>query len=916
MTYQPKSYRKFLATSVAAAMVATVAAPMVLADFEDVAAAPMLLADFEDVAAGSYYSDAVDYLVEKGVLEGFPDGTFQPNTGVTRAQAAKILVEALGLEVSATVELGFTDTKDDVWYSGYVAALVEAGIVQGNPDGTFAPGATITRAELAKMVVVAYGLMQDDNVEIPFTDTVNGAWYEDYVNTLYSLGVVNGVTLTAFGPGETVSRAQSAVFVHRTEVEAVRLDVEKTVIEVSSVMAIGVKTVEVKFNGAVDTEKATVQIKKGAAIYSTDVKWNEAKDTATVTTVIALPAADYSAVVTGLTADALKFDFTVGAEVETTVSVTSVTVDDSDVASQVAFVVENQYGEDMEVVASTPGLTVSAFNVTQNATVTVSKPADQYFTIDTLTEADEFKVGDEIRFTTTYKGITTQAKVIVADPSSSAAIEFGDIVLAEDDTKLNVADGTVKLNYTLLDQYGKATDLSAIGATALPTTLNGVQFISSDTSVISHIAVVNDADGNGEIVLTVAGDGTAVITAVVNESGAVVKTTITVEENSAPDAVAIAAPTMLVASQDEAFNLGLTVTDQYGSVLTSAAGLTATMKDNGSIDNNAVLSLNDTDDVTTLNVDLSGLADGDVDETETVTIEITNDVTGDVVGTVSFDIEPEAIAQEVKAAKFAKVFEDTATFSVTADDLTVVDQYGRSFEGVITVTSSAAGVLSVANNVDLTANSVGNATLTVDVDGVTLDVAVKVIASSDVKSYTLSDLGTLYADPNADTSDASSTLYEAAVTLNGVDANGKTVVLDFNAPDVITTSNASVAAVSGTNVFGVSEGTATISAWKDGVIVASKTVTVSEAKPAATSIEFTASTITAAAGDVNLNTIIDVLDQYDVEITSTTALFFSGGSEVAATGVVTDADDAVDVVETITVITSNGLSVTNGVTIN
>jgi hypothetical protein len=242
MSYQPKSYRKFLATSLAAAMVATVAAPIASTTVEAADA------EFADVVVGSYYSDAVDYLVGKGVLEGFPNGTFQPNAGVTRAQAAKILVETLDLEVPTTVNLAFTDTKNDVWYSGYVAALVAAGIVQGNPDGTFAPNATVTRAELAKMVVEAYELEQDADVEIPFTDTAKGIWYEGYVNTLYSLGIVNGMTATTFGPGSTVTRGQAAVFVHRTEVESVRLEVPTLELAVASVMVTNGTTLQV--NGA------------------------------------------------------------------------------------------------------------------------------------------------------------------------------------------------------------------------------------------------------------------------------------------------------------------------------------------------------------------------------------------------------------------------------------------------------------------------------------------------------------------------------------------------------------------------------------------------------------------------------------------------------------------------------------------
>lgn len=672
--------------------------------------------------------------------------------------------------------------------------------------------------------------------------------------------------------------------------------------------AIGVKTVEVKFNGPVDTTKATVQIKKGAAIYSTDVKWNEAKDTATVSTVIALPAADYTAVVTGLTEEPLKYDFTVDAEVETTVAVSSLTLDDATPASQVAFVVSNQYGEDMKVLANDPGLTVSAFNVTKNTPVTVVEPANQYFTIDTNTNADAFKVGDEIRFTVTYKGITTQAKVLVADPSSAAAIELGDIVLGKDDTKLNVADGTVKLNYTLLDQYGKATDLSAVGATALPTTLNGVQFISSNTNVISHIAVVNDADGNGEIVLTVAGAGTAVITTVVNSSGAVAKTTITVEENSAADAVVIAAPTMLVASQDDAFNLDLTVTDQYGDLLDSVSGLAASIDLAG-----ATVGLSDLNDKTKLNVNLTSVLDATVNATTEAKVTIVDDVDGDgvvdagetVLGTLKFDVEPEADVQQVASASFAKVLELGASLTVDNDDLKVLDQYGREIEGTISIESSAEAVVgdgtAGAGGTDtLTAASVGASTLTVNVDGKTLAVPVKVIGSADIKNYTINSIDTLYASAGSDA-------YDVAVAISGVDADGKTVELAATAPDFITSSNTAVADVdaTGLKVDGVSEGTATITAWKNGAVIASTTVTVSEVPSVATTVEIAADALTTDT----LVDIVTVKDQYGVAIPNNGYYFVD---DVAAVGTASLTAGT----HTVKYVTKNGIVKTVTVTVS
>lgn len=218
MSYQPKSYRKFLATSVAAAMVATVAAPLAPSTVE-------AANDFSDVQANDWFAKNVDYLVDREVVEGFPDGTFKPQEGVTRAQASIMLVRALGLTEVANPNLSFPDTKNDAWYAGAVAALVDAGIVEGHANGTFTPNATISRAALSKMVVEAYELTADASVSVEFTDTVNGAWYENYVNTLASLGIVVGQTATTFAPNATVTRAEAAAFVHRTEVEEVRMDV-------------------------------------------------------------------------------------------------------------------------------------------------------------------------------------------------------------------------------------------------------------------------------------------------------------------------------------------------------------------------------------------------------------------------------------------------------------------------------------------------------------------------------------------------------------------------------------------------------------------------------------------------------------------------------------------------------------------
>jgi membrane-associated protease RseP (regulator of RpoE activity) len=179
---------------------------------------------------------------------------------------------------------------------------------------------------------------------------------------------------------------------------------------IASVSATGTKTVKVTFGKAVDTTKAVLNIKKGAAIYGSTVAWNDAKDTATLTTVVNLPAADYTVDVTGLTTTALTKAFTVAAEAATKVEIVSTTVALID-SSTIAFKVSNQYGEDMKINGTVPGVVVSAYNTTQKRVEALTNlTADNKLTLSaTFASITPAKLGDVIRITVTYAGLTAQS---------------------------------------------------------------------------------------------------------------------------------------------------------------------------------------------------------------------------------------------------------------------------------------------------------------------------------------------------------------------------------------------------------------------------------------------------------------------------------------------------------------------------
>ena len=111
---------------------------------------------FPDVA-GTKYEDAVTSLNKNGVINGFPDGTFRPQSYVTRAELCKLLVEALDLKQYGNPISSFLDVNYSDWYYEYVKAAVDNGIIIGYNDGTFRPNNNVSYSEMITMLIRAMG---------------------------------------------------------------------------------------------------------------------------------------------------------------------------------------------------------------------------------------------------------------------------------------------------------------------------------------------------------------------------------------------------------------------------------------------------------------------------------------------------------------------------------------------------------------------------------------------------------------------------------------------------------------------------------------------------------------------------------------------------------------------------------------
>lgn len=222
-----KSFLSALSLSLAAGAI-VVAAP---------ASADAAVTSFKDVGTNSQHHDAIMSLASRGIIHGYGDGTFRPGEKMTRSQAAKIIAMSLGLNTTNVKDPGFKDINKNQWHYRYVAALANAGYINGLKDGTFRPDAPMTRAEISKILDMGYKLPLEAKTENPFVDVSNSAWYLGHILKLVENKVTKGTTANTFHPDAHVTREQIASFVVRSEnYEKVAQIVDETKAKIRSVV--------------------------------------------------------------------------------------------------------------------------------------------------------------------------------------------------------------------------------------------------------------------------------------------------------------------------------------------------------------------------------------------------------------------------------------------------------------------------------------------------------------------------------------------------------------------------------------------------------------------------------------------------------------------------------------------------------
>jgi uncharacterized protein YkwD len=185
-------------------------------------------AAFLDVHSSHKNQEAILYLQEHNIVNGYEDSTFRPWKSVNRAEFLKIIIEGSNIQVGVSPNTPFNDVNHSTWYSPYLEKAYIEGWVDGYSDGSFRPNQTINKVEALKILGEVQNWDLPNNVSSrPFKDTPLNAWYLAYVDYAKEMGFLeeNGDN---FGPSKNMTRANISEVIYRSVTLDVNAPEEET----------------------------------------------------------------------------------------------------------------------------------------------------------------------------------------------------------------------------------------------------------------------------------------------------------------------------------------------------------------------------------------------------------------------------------------------------------------------------------------------------------------------------------------------------------------------------------------------------------------------------------------------------------------------------------------------------------------
>lgn len=142
-----------------------------------------LVSSFSDIPLNTVHSGALEYLKSKNVISGYQDGTFKPDQTINRAEALKMVMLAIGEDLTSQATITFPDVHESDWFYTYIRKATEIKIVEGYQDGKFKPENNINLAESLKIIFLAFKVTLPTSItDNPFADVDKALWYAPYAD--------------------------------------------------------------------------------------------------------------------------------------------------------------------------------------------------------------------------------------------------------------------------------------------------------------------------------------------------------------------------------------------------------------------------------------------------------------------------------------------------------------------------------------------------------------------------------------------------------------------------------------------------------------------------------------------------------------------------------------------------------------
>ena len=182
---------------------------------ENVNPEPKENVSFTDLHDYEWAKEAIYYLASRGIVKGTGEDEFSPNQEITRAQLAKIVTITFGIPQSVD-KITFSDIDRSHWAYDYVCDVYQSGAMSNVSDMSFAPDMKLTREQFVSVVFRVSSFTADTSEYQPFTDQNDiSAYAVAAVRAFRAAGIINGMPDGSFYPKSHITRAEAAKILHK-----------------------------------------------------------------------------------------------------------------------------------------------------------------------------------------------------------------------------------------------------------------------------------------------------------------------------------------------------------------------------------------------------------------------------------------------------------------------------------------------------------------------------------------------------------------------------------------------------------------------------------------------------------------------------------------------------------------------------